>query len=223
MNKAEQPKLATHIVVLNYFSIIFITLGVLFSFTFADSSLRKILYLSCWIYLVPPLLARLVILFYGKPTGIVSTSSRTHTIWWILFQLQLIFNRFTFLEEILRIIPGLYAVWLNIWGAKVNLFSFWAPGVTVMDRYHINIGKGVIIGTNSLISAHVLVKKSDGSMFLIIDSIIIEPDVLIGVAATISPGCHIHQSQIVPAQKLLKPYTEIKDNKQSLLKSIDYR
>lgn len=223
MEKDPSLKLPTHIVALNYFSLVFILSGIALSYSLTTTIVTQTVTLIAWVYLLPPLLARVIILISGKPTGLVSTQSRTHTIWWTLFQLQLIFNRFPFLEEILKTIPGLYALWLNLWGAKVSLFAFWAPGVIVMDRYHLTIGKGAILGTGSLISAHVLFKRSNGDMFLVIDNVTIESDVLIGVHAKLAPGCHIYPSQIVPANKLLKPYSEIKDGKSSILKSIDYR
>lgn len=223
MPSQDPVKLAPHIVALNYFSILFIITGVTLTCLFNTTTLAHGLFLTGWFYLVPPLLARIIILFFGKPAGLVSTASRTHTIWWCLFQLQLVFNRFPFLEEILRLVPGLYALWLNLWGAKVNVFCFWAPGVTVMDRYQMEIGKGAILGTGCLLSAHVLVKKSNGEMILVVDQLKIGANALIGVHAMLSPGCHIHPSEIVPANKLLKPYTEIQDGKSRLLKKIDYR
>ena len=223
MEEKRPQKLATHIVALNYFSFIFILTGIAFTYYFGDSALTQTAYFLLWVYLVPPLLARIIIFAFGKPTGIVSVSSKTHTLWWVLFQLQLIFNRFPFLEEALRVIPGVYALWLNLWGAKVNMFSFWGPGVTVMDRYHLVIGKGVILGTGCLLSAHVLVKKPDGELFLIIDKLTIDADALIGVHSTLSPGCHIHSSQGVAAQKMLKPYTEIRDGKKTFLKTVEYK
>lgn len=223
MPSPDSAKLAPHVVALNYFSILFIITGITFTCLFNTTILAHGLFLLGWFYLVPPLLARIIILLLGKPAGLVSTTSRTHTVWWCLFQLQLLFNRFPFLEEILRVIPGLYALWLNLWGAKVNLFSFWAPGVTVMDRYHLDIGKGAILGTGCLLSAHILVKKSNGEMILVVDKLTIGANALIGVHAMLPPGCHIHASEIVPANKLLKPYTEILGGKSSLLRTIDYR
>ena len=223
MNDKTKSKLATHIVALNYFSLVFIILGVCLSYYFSDTTLKSIGYFLLWLYLLPPLLARLIITLFGRPVGMVSTDDRTHTLWWLLFQLQLIFNRFPILEEALRMIPGIYALWLNLWGAKVNMFSFWAPGVTVMDRYHLQIDKGVILGTESMLSAHVLVKKGNGELFLIVDKITINAEALIGVRSMVAPGCHIYPSQIVAAQKTLKPYTEIRDSKKTLTKDIDYK
>lgn len=222
-NGEHKPKLDTHIVALNYFSILFIVAGIFLVSSLESQLTVRLIYFSLWIYLIPPILARLIIKIFGKPVGIVGSDSHTHTIWWVLFQLQILFNRFPFLEEVLKVVPGLYATWLNLWGAKVSTFSFWAPGVTVMDRYHLNIGKGVILGTECLLSGHVLVKKEDGSIMLVVDKLTIDSNALIGVRSMLSPGCHIHDSQIVAAQQTLKPYTNVKDSKKSLMKDISYK
>ena len=168
-----------------------------------------------WLYLLPPLLARVIIVIRGKPSGIVRHDSKTHTTWWSLFQLQLIFNRFPFLEELLRLVPGLYALWLNLWGAKVSTFVFWTPGIVVMDRYHLHIDKGAVLGSECMISGHVLKVQDDGSILLVVDEVHIESGVLVGARASIAPGCHIHAFETVPAGRILKPYTHMKDGKKS--------
>lgn len=217
MNTEPQPSvtLPTHVIALNYFTVVFIAAGIGSVHLATDTLSISIVLFVSWLYLLPPLLARIIIAIRGRPCGIVRHDSATHNTWWALFQLQLVFNRFPFLEESLRLVPGLYSLWLNLWGAKVSPFVFWTPGVVVMDRYHLQINKGAILGSECMISGHVLKIQEDGSILLAVDQVRIESGVLIGARASITPGCHIHSFETVPAGRILKPYTQIKDGKKS--------
>lgn len=219
VEESEQAPPHGRILALNYFSLIFLSSGVLCCSMLAGSLAGMVACFVLWLYLLPPLLCRITILFTGRPIGLVSPHSNTHTLWWWLFQLQLPFNRFPVTEELLRSIPGLYALWLNLWGARVSLFAFWSPGVTVMERYHLHIGKGVILGTQSLLSGHVMKKQVDGSTLLLVDRIQLDHGVLVGARASISPGCHIHSNQTVSFNASLRPYTHIKDGRRILARS----
>lgn len=214
----QQPPvtLPTHVIALNYFTIIFIASGIGISYLTADTLGISIALFASWLYLLPPLFARVIIAIRSRPCGIVRHDSSTHNTWWALFQLQLVFNRFPFLEEVLRVIPGLYALWLNLWGAKVSSFVFWSPGVVVMDRYHLHIDKGAILGSECMISGHVLKVQEDGSILLAVDQVRIESGALIGARASITPGCHIHAFETAPAGRILRPYTRIKDGKKEV-------
>lgn len=224
-NHPDDPKLPASVIALNYFSVLFLISAVSASIFLGSSSLSQLSIFFAWVYLVPPALCRVTIAVYGKPSGIVAQGSRDHKLWWLLMQYQLIFNRFTFLEDCLKTVPGLYAIWLNLWGAKISPFVFWAPGVTVMDRYHLQIEKGVILGTQCLISAHAVKLRDDGYTLLAVDPIKIDTGALIGARSIISPGCHIHAFESVAAQKLLKPYTIIQDGqkKQQLSNKVLYQ
>ena len=202
-----------YIVTLNYFSVIFFSSGLYISYIASESTLAFLCVLISWIYLIPPLLARVTILLLGKPSGTVSNDSTTHFTWWLLFQYQLLFNRFSMLEEILRSIPGVYAIWLNLWGAKVSMYSFWSPGVTVLDRYNMHIQKGVILGTECLLSGHFLTLDDNGEYSMIIGEIHIKSNALIGTRAMVAPGCMIHENEILPATRMLMPFTELKNGK----------
>ncbi len=208
----------THIIALNYFSLFFLAGGIGAALLLGESPLASFSLFALWLYLLPPLLCRLTILVAGRPRGIVSPSSRTHTLWWWLFQLQLPFNRFPFLEELLRSVPGLYALWLNLWGARVSTMAFWSPGVTVMERYHLEIGRGVILGTQVFLSGHVIKKLPDGSTLLIVDAIRLDEGALVGARATLSPGCQVAPHQGVPFNALLRPYTALRDGRKIALR-----
>ncbi len=199
------------IIMLNYYSLVFFVSGIAGSYYLSETMLSALWLFLLWFYLLPPFLCRLTIFFLGRPKGIVSVSSTTHTLWWWLFQLQLPFNRFPLSEELLRSVPGLYALWLNLWGAKVSPFAFWSPGVTVMERYHLHIARGVILGTQAMLSGHVIKKDPDGQYVLFVDEIHLEQDVLLGAKANLSPGCYIHAHQSVPFNAQYRPYTVLKD------------
>ena len=210
---AEKSASYTHIIALNYFSFLFLTGGGFGCILLTDNMVGAVTYFALWLYLLPPLLCRITLFFTGRPTGQVTTDSNTHTLWWWLFQLQLPFNRFPFIEELLRCVPGLYALWLNLWGGEVSLFAFWSPGVAVMERYHLKIEKGVILGSQAFLSGHLITKQTDGSTLLWVDKIQLDEGALVGARANIGPGCHIHKHQTVPFNAVLRSYTEIKDGR----------
>jgi acetyltransferase-like isoleucine patch superfamily enzyme len=217
MHNNKKPPM--HIVVINYFSTIFIISGMILSLSLSNKAWSSLLYFTAWLYIIPPLLCRLTIILFGRPEGIVSIKSRAHFIWSLLFQYQLIFNRFPSLEEVLKLIPGVYALWLNLWGARVSMFVFWSSGVTVIDRYNLCIDKGAIIGTECLLSGHFLTVDKNGNDSVIIGKIHIESGALIGTRAMVAPGCIIRSNETLPATRLLMPFTEIKDGKKHKLKS----
>jgi len=220
-NTATIKRIPTRNVVINYFSLLFIVAGILVSLYFSDKTIAAVLIFTTWLYLIPPLLARMTITLFGRPNGTVRNNSRKHFIWSLLFQYQL-FNRFPMLEEILKLIPGIYAIWLNIWGANVSMFVFWSSGVTILDRYNMHIEKGTILGTECLLSGHFLTFDEGGNDTVIIDKIYIKSGALIGTRAMVAPGCIIHEDEILPATRLLMPFTEIKQGKKYKLNKHDY-
>ena len=194
------------ILLINYYSAFYVILGVTIPYMYSYSTSNVIYFLLFWIYLLPPLLCRIVITLFGRPVGIVNSHSAVFLKWWFLTQLQIIFVRFPFLEEFLRIFPGVYNLWLNLWGAKVSLLTYWSPAVTIIDPYHINTGKGVIIGGGSRIGAHIITVEADGRQSLTLAPVIIEHHSVIGFQASIGPGCRVHANETFPAGRILKPF-----------------
>ncbi len=158
-----------------------------------------------WIYLVPPLLTRLWILVLGRPEGEVDETQAAFRHWWALSQFQLVFSRFPLLEEVLRLVPGLYNFWLRLWGARVSLSVYWSPGVQVFDRYHLNIGPGVIIGGNARVGAHLVERRGDGRFHLHVAPLTIEAGATLGMNAAAGPGVHVAANAIVPIGRVLRP------------------
>jgi hypothetical protein len=92
--------------------------------------------------------------------------------WWACFQCQALFLRFPALEELLRLVPGVYSLWLRLWGSRVGKLTYWAPGTVILDRGFLDIGDNVVFGAGVRLNPHVMendlrlarVKIGDGAM-----------------------------------------------------------
>ena|SRR5687768_5976260 len=104
------------------------------------------------LYVLPPLCARLI----RVREGTMPIGGGGFFGWWLLLQLQTLFNRFPVFEELLRIIPGLYSSWLRLWGARIGRLTYWAPGTLILDRSFLEIGDDVVFGAGVRLNAHVL-------------------------------------------------------------------
>lgn len=204
---------STLLLAINYYSAIYVILGVTIPYLYGYSSISLLVFIALWIYLLPPLLCRIYITLFGRPVGTVKSNSRVFFNWWFLTQLQVVFVRFPFLEELLRIFPGVYNLWINLWGGKVSLLAYWSPGVTVTDRYHINIGRHTIIGGGCRIGGHLISVDEEGDQCLIVAPLKIEEGCVIGFHAAIGPGSHVYAKETIPANKILKPFYTWKDGK----------
>src|SRR5687768_16618078 len=95
------------------------------------------------LYLLPPLAVRAFTLITPIPAGKFPVNSPTFLKWWFTAQWQILFNRLRILEELLRLIPGLYSTWLRLWGVKIGRLVYWTPGLEILDRPLLNIGHQV--------------------------------------------------------------------------------
>ncbi len=161
-----------------------------------------------WLYLLPPLLCRLLLWRYGPPlTRGADPQERPFRLWWLLTQLQMPFNRIGLLEELLKLLPGLYPLWLNLWGARVSLFSFWGREVMVTERYLLEVGRGAVLASYSGLVGHLLVQTAAGQRQLIVAPVVVEAGALVGIRAGLGPGCRLFQQEQLPAGRLLPPFT----------------
>jgi hypothetical protein len=192
---------------LNFLPAIYVAGGAMLVWI-SDGTVMRCAVTLAWLYLVPPLVARLAIAAFGMPHGeLLTQETRAYRVWWFLTQLQVVFNRFAFLEELLRLIPGAYPLWLNMWGAKVSLKVYWGPGALVVDRYALRVGSAVVVGTRSVLSAHLGVKDERGEFCVTLAPVEIGSGVLIGAYAGIGPGCRIASGEEVTAAAFLRPFT----------------
>ena len=201
LSSAEAPPL--RLVALGYFPLIFLAGGSLLAWWAQSFALAL-----AWLYLLPPLLCRLVLALSGSPeTAAAGPDDPAYLRWWLLTQLQMPFNRLGVLEELLRLIPGGYALWLNLWGSSVSPFAFWSRSVLISERYLVRVGRGAVFGAYSGLAGHLVIRGGDGRMRLTVAPVVVEPGAIVGIRAGLGPGCRLFAGEVLPANRLLPPFT----------------
>jgi hypothetical protein len=159
------------------------------------------------IYLLPPLAVRL--LFAVRPVrhGTHALGSPDFLVWWASAQAQMLFCRLPFLEEILRLVPGLYSLWLRLWGAQIGRLTYWSPGLRILDRSFVVIGDDVVFGAGVRLNAHVIADAENGSPVLHLAPIHIGTRCRIGGYALLTAGTVVGEGQCLKALSLSPPFT----------------
>jgi hypothetical protein len=156
------------------------------------------------LYLLPPIAFRIHQLFFPIKTGVSLFSDPTYNAWWGSHQIQMLFIAFPALESFLTLIPGVYSIWLRLWGAKVGRKVYWTPRVQIVDRPLIEIGDYVVFGHQSACVSHVIDERPDGSQIIYVKPVKIGSRVFIGAASVIGPGCTVSDGMRLDAQTILK-------------------
>lgn len=207
LSSAESPPF--RLVALGYFPLIFLAGGGLLAWWAQSFALAL-----AWLYLLPPLLCRLLLLLFGVPETTSCTPDHpVYLRWWLLTQLQMPFNRLGLLEEVLRFVPGLYALWLNLWGSSVSPFAFWSRSVLISERYLVQVGHGALFGAYSGLAGHVVNRDGDGQLRLTVARVVVEPGAIVGIRAGLGPGCRVFAGETLPANRILPPFTGWKEGR----------
>lgn len=174
------------------------------------------------LYLLPPLVCRIVGLFVRFPDGRFELGSREFLCWWFFAQWQVIFNRLPFLEELLRMVPALYSLWLRVWGSKIGAMVYWSSGVTVLDRSCLEIGDRAVFGVGVALSPHVLMPDASRRVKLWVSPIKIGSDTLVGGHTLLSPGVSVASGEMLPAFLRLPPFCRWQDGKRDRQGAADW-
>jgi acetyltransferase-like isoleucine patch superfamily enzyme len=173
------------------------------------------------LYLLPPLIARLVLILVTISQGHIAVGSKAFFGWWTLFQLQIVFCRLPALEEILRLIPGVYSLWLRLWGARIGRLTYWSPGTLITDRSFLHIGDDVVFGAGVRLNPHVLTKDKDGRIELLLATLKIGDRVIVGGYSLLTAGTEIFSDEITRARFLSPPFSILKDGKRTKQEQAD--
>ncbi|MCC6278269.1 MAG: acyl transferase [Oligoflexia bacterium] len=122
-----------------------------------------------------------------------------YTVWLGTYHLQLIYLTFPFLEGFLRMIPGVFALWLRLWGSKVGSQVIFAPQIEIADRGLLEIGDNCVLAHRTGYYCHVMTPGPDGRLVLMVKKIKIGNRCFIGAASRIGPGTVIEDGTILPA------------------------
>lgn len=164
------------------------------------------------LYLLPPLTARVLLGLFPPPAVLSRVPSRDSYLWWALTQLQVPFMRFPVLEEVLRMIPGCYSVWLRLWGGKVGKYVYWSAQVLVADRPFVDIGDRVVFGFGAKLTAHLLTQKRTQSR-LVFGVPVIGAGAVVGSLAIVGPGARVDAGETLRATQALAPFEVLRQNR----------
>jgi len=167
----------------------------------------------CLLYLLPPLLARLVLSLCAVPEGQIAVGTKAFFAWWASFQFQVVFCRLPALEEILRLIPGLYSQWLRLWGARIGRFTYWSAGTLITDRSFLTIGDDVVFGAGVRLNAHVLDKNENGEKVLLLATVKIGDRVMVGGYSLLTAGTEVCADETTRAFLISPPFSVWKNGK----------
>lgn len=156
---------------------------------------------------VPPLLARLVLLRAPLPEGENAVPGGAFFRWWATWQLQMVFNRLPWIEELLRLLPGVYSAWLRLWGARIGRLTLWSPGVRVFDRPLLRLGDDVVLGLDVRLAGHFGGLDDAGRAILTLGPVVVGDRCTVGAGAWLAPGLHLEADQVTEVLFLGPPFT----------------
>ena len=149
------------------------------------------------LYLLPLAAFRCFGLFYPLKEGVSYLDGEDFSPWWAGHQIQSVFIGIPQLEVALKLVPGLFSLWLRAWGSKVGSSVYWTPRVEIVDRSLMDIGDRVIFGHKIECFAHTI-KPKNGQLILYVRRIAIGSDVFLGAGTRIGPGVRIEAGVNVP-------------------------
>ena len=195
------------LLVLNFVPMLLVG-GAVFIILFAHASLAARIGISvAYLYLFPAVAGRLILLAAKIPEGQIRIGSRSFFAWWSVFQFQVLFCRIPTLEEVVRLIPGLYSQWLRLWGSRIGRFTYWSPGTLITDRSFLSIGDDVVFGAGVRLNAHVMAPDKTGRMQLILARVTVGDRAMVGGYCLLTSGTEIAADERPPACILLPPFS----------------
>jgi hypothetical protein len=167
------------------------------------------------LFLLPPLVVRAATSWSPLASGRLEPGSRGFLYWWFTAQWQVIFTRLPVLEELIRMIPGLYSLWLRLWGAQVGALVYWSPGVVILDRPLVRIGRRVVFGVGARLNPHVLGPDGPRRLALYLSPITIGDDALVGGYSVLLPGCEVAKGEVTPPFRTIHAFSRFMNGRRT--------
>ncbi len=154
-------------------------------------------------YLLPLMAFRIFNFFYPLTEGRhLIISPKGICPWTVTFHIQRVFIIFPQLEYILMSLPGLFSLWLRLWGSKIGKNVNWINAV-VTDRSGLIIGDNVFFGNSCYLSAHVAMMMNN-KFILYFKNITIGSNCFVGASTIFPPGTKVPEMSQIPAKTFLK-------------------
>jgi len=183
-------------------------------------SLTNVWIFIAYLYLLPPFLFRFLSLFYKKNKMHFTDDDSYYYFWWFGVQLQVIYLRFPFLEELIKMVPTLYSRWLRLWGGKIGRNIYWSANVKILDRAYLNLGDGIVFGYGASLSSHYIINQNKRAN-LYLSEIIIGDYAMVGGVSMMGAGSRLGAGDLLPARKTLLPFQEIIKGRKTMRSDID--
>lgn len=193
---------------LNALPFLHLASGLGLAFGLCDTAGARTSVLVAWIYLLPPLASRLTIAVFGRPQGRLNQDMAAYRVWWVLTQWQILFNRVPWLEDLLRLVPGFYALWIWLWGGSISPFAYVGPGVLITDRYAVRVGRGAVLGMKGTLAGHLVLRDEAGRWLVLAAAPIVEPEAILGGEAKLGPGAVLRSGHMLPTGRRVGPFDE---------------
>ena len=209
MTAAEAPRahITSYTLALNYLPVAQLLAGAAFVYWQATSVAAAVGWSLAWIYLLPPLMCRATLAIFGRPHGRGFTQqSRAYKVWWFTYQWQVVFNRLPWLDEVLRVAPGLYAAWIFLWGGRVSPLVYWAPGSLAFDRPLVTVEAGAVVGVGAGLVGHAATLADDGCYRVDIAAPHVGRGAMMGVRSGLAAGAELAANAMLPAGRMIKPF-----------------
>ena len=129
--------------------------------------------------------------------------------WYGTHMIQLVFIGFPSCERFLRLFPGLFSVWLRLWGSKVGKGVYYTPHLELADRGLLEIGNGCVFGYNVKISGHYISPSKTKGLKLYVRKVVIEDGGFVGAASRLAPGVRVKAGALVKAAVDVYPDTVV--------------
>jgi hypothetical protein len=170
----------------------------------ASPSAFRALGLLLVVYGLPLGLYRLLGLVCPLREGCSRLDAPRFSPWWAGHQLQALFIALPALEALLRLVPGLYSLWLRLWGSRIGRGVYWTPRVEVADRGLLAVGDRVTFGHKVELYGHVVARRPRG-VVLYTRRVEVGAGAFVGAGSRLGPGVRIAAGACVPVLSDLYP------------------
>ena len=160
------------------------------------------------IYLFPLVAYRLHQLIVPIVEG-ESSIIGSYSPWYGTHMIQLVFIGFPSCERFLRLFPGVFSIWLRLWGSKVGKGVYYTPHLELADRGLLEIGHGCVFGYNVKIAGHYISPSKEKGLKLYVRKVVIEDGGFVGAASRLAPGVRVKAGALVKATVDVYPDTVV--------------